>query len=164
MKHHPALEHLPHLVEWAQGILRCEFVLRSMSLKHRGLQRGGLWCSTDEVQFDPLDLLRERLGKMTMTTVTKVSAELLDAMRPTLRVAVQAWEAGADLRATLPRRTFYKFRAELLPHGIDLATILPRENANVIPLVRVLEAVPASIPDWAVGTPLLFEPRRRRAA
>lgn len=163
-KHQPALRDLPHVIEWAQGILRAELVLRSMSLKRLGLRRASAWCRTDEVPFDPLSLLRERLGNLTMTTVTKISAALLGELRPSLRVAVQAWEAGADLRASLSRATFYRYRAELLPHGIDLATVLPRENANVVPLVRVLEAVPASVPEWAEGTALLFEPRRRRVA
>jgi II/X family phage/plasmid replication protein len=164
IKHQPALQQLPHVVEWAQGILRTELVLRAMQLTRLGLRRASAWCSTDEVHFNPLDLLRERLGNMTMTTVSKVSAELLASLRPSERTAVVAWEAGADLRAFLTRATFYRMRAKLLPHGIDLATVLPKENANVVPLVRFLEAVPASIPEWAHGTPLLFEPRRRRAA
>jgi II/X family phage/plasmid replication protein len=60
-----------------------------------------------------------------------------------------------------PSTTFYRHRAELLPHGIDIATLVPREGvSNVVPLHRVLEAVPVSVPDWAIGTPLYFEPRR----
>lgn len=163
-KHQPALRDLPHVVEWAQGILRAELVLRSMQLKYLGLRRASVWCSTDGVPFDPLSLLRDRLGKLTMTTVSKLSSDLLSTLRPSERTALAAWEAGTDLRAVLARRTFYRMRSKLLPHGIDIATIMPRENSNVVPLVRVLEAVPAPIPDWAVGTPLLFEPRRRRAA
>jgi II/X family phage/plasmid replication protein len=55
---------------------------------------------------------------------------------------------------------FYKYRAELLPHGIDIATLMPKEVSNVVPLYRVLEAKPAQVPEWAIGTRLYFEPRR----
>lgn len=95
-----------------------------------------------------------------MTTTAHLSAEILDALRPSLRMAYQSWEAGADLRAILPHRTFYKYRSELLPHGIDIATLVPKEVSNVVPLFRVLEAVPVGVPDWAQGTALYFEPRR----
>jgi II/X family phage/plasmid replication protein len=49
----------------------------------------------------------------------------------------------------------------LLEHGVDIATVQPRENANVVKLYRVLEAVPMSIPDWARGTPLLYTPAKQ---
>ncbi|WP_423250374.1 phage/plasmid replication protein, II/X family, partial [Acinetobacter nosocomialis] len=52
-------------------------------------------------------LLRERLGAMTMTTTAQLSAEVLDGLRPALRLAYQTWESGSDLRAILPHRTFY---------------------------------------------------------
>jgi II/X family phage/plasmid replication protein len=160
-KFQPALRDLPHAVEWAQGILRAELVLRSMSLKRRGLDRGSAWCCTDGVNFDPMALLRDRLQGMTMTSRSALPAEVLDSLRPSERTAVVAWEAGADLRAIMSRPTFYRLRAKILPHGIDLATVLPKETSNVVPLVRVLEAVPAKVPSWAVGTPLYFEPRLR---
>lgn len=95
-----------------------------------------------------------------MTTTSRLSAEVLDSLKPSVRMAYQSWEAGCDLREVLPARTFYRHRATLLPHGVDIATLVPREVSNVVPLFKVLEAVPVSIPDWAEGTPLYFEPRR----
>lgn len=152
---------LPHARAWADRTLRAELTLRSLELKRLGLGMVTAWLPVDGVPFDVSRLLRERLGDMTMTTTNNLPAEVLDALRPALRMAVQSWESGADLRAMLPKATFYKFRAELLPHGIDIATLQPREAvSNVVPLHRVLEAKPVSVPDWAVGTPLYFEPRR----
>jgi II/X family phage/plasmid replication protein len=55
--------------------------------------------------------------------------------------------------------SFYRLRSKLLPFGVDVAFVQPKEVSNVIPLVRVLEAVPARVPDWAEGTALYFEPR-----
>lgn len=151
----------PHARAWADRTLRAELTLRSLELKRLGLSTVTAWLPVDGVPFDVPGLLRERLGAMTMTTTAHLSAEVLDTLRPALRMAVQSWESGADLRAILPKATFYKFRAELLPHGIDLATLQPREEvSNVVPLYRVLEARPVGVPDWAEGTPLYFEPRR----
>lgn len=152
---------LPHARAWADRTLRAELTLRSLELKRLGLGTVTAWLPVDGVPFDVLALLHERLGNMTMTTTTALSAEVLDTLRPALRLAVQSWESGADLRAMLPKATFYKFRAELLPHGIDIAMLQPREAvSNVVPLHRVLEAKPVGVPDWAVGTSLYFEPRR----
>lgn len=156
-----SISDLPHAKAWADRTLRAELTLRSMELKRIGLDTVTAWLPVDGVPFDVSALLHERLGDMTMTTKSHLSAEVLDTLRPSLRMALQSWESGADLREILPKATFYKFRAELLPHGIDIATLRPREGvSNVVPLHRVLEAKPVGVPDWAQGTALYFEPRR----
>lgn len=156
-----AILDLPSAREWADRTLRAELTMRSMELKRQGLAHVRDWFPVDGVPLPVTSqLLRDRLGNMTMTTTAHLSADVMESLRPALRVIVQAWEAGADLRATLPARTFYRHRKALLPHGIDIATLVPREVSNVVPLHRVLQAVPVSVPDWAVGTPLYFEPRR----
>jgi II/X family phage/plasmid replication protein len=161
-----AILSLPSAVEWADKTLRAELTLRSIELKRRGLSLVSDWFDVDGVSSAVTpELLRHALGAMTMTTISELDAEVLDTLRPALRAAVAAWEAGHDLRAMYSRSGFYKFRAELLPLGIDIATLMPKEVSNVVPLFRTLEAVPAPVPAWAVGTPLYFEPPRvlRRA-
>lgn len=156
-----AILSLPSAVEWAERTLRAELTLRSMELKRLGFDRVSSWFPVEGVPFPvTAELLRTHLGAMTMTTTAQLSADVLDGLRPALRMAYQSWEAGSDLRAILPHRTFYRYRAALLPHGVDIATLVPREVSNVVPLHRVLEAKPVSVPDWAIGTPLYFEPRR----
>ena len=50
----------------------------------------------------------------------------------------------------LSKPTFYKHRAQLLEHGIDINLVVEKmDRSNVVPLVRVLEAKPVQIPDWA---------------
>jgi II/X family phage/plasmid replication protein len=49
----------------------------------------------------------------------------------------------------LSRPTFYRYRTQLLKYGVDISTKSPKEKSNVIPLIRVLEAKPVGIPDWA---------------
>lgn len=160
-----AIANLPHATEWAQGILRAELVLRGMELRRLGLGFLSQWANDDGVPFEPVSLLRERLGAMTMTTTRTLPDEVLEALTSGQKTAYFAWMAGTDLRAVLPARSFYRLRSKLLPHGVDIATLQPTaDQANVVPLVRVLEAVPAPAPDWAHGTPLYYEPRFRRAA
>lgn len=152
---------LPAAVAWADRTLRAELTLRSMELKRQNLSRGSDWLALDGVPSAvTAQLLRDRFGGMTMTTTAHLPAEILDSLRPALRLAFQSWEAGADLRAILPARTFYRHRKALLPFGVDIATLVPREVSNVVPLFRTLEAVPVGVPDWAEGTALYFEPAR----
>jgi II/X family phage/plasmid replication protein len=152
---------LPHALAWADRALRAELVMRSMELRRLELDMVSSWIPVDGVDSAvTARLLHDRLGAMTMNTVSHLPASVLDTLKPTLRMAYQSWESGADLRSIVSRPTFYRYRAELLPHGVDIAALNPKEKSNVIPLVRVLEAVPAQVPDWAHGTHLYWEPRR----
>lgn len=162
IKAQPAIRELPHALEFADKSLRVELELKAMELKRIGLDTIAQWSTDDGVPCEAVTaaLLREELGNMTMTTTASLAPDVMQNLRPALRMAVQAWESGADLRQTLPHRTFYKYRKELLPFGIDIATLLPKDVSNVVPLHRVLEAKPVGVPDWAIGTPLYFEPRR----
>ena len=151
---------LPAAVAWADRTLRAELTLRSMELKRQQLSQGSDWMHHDGVPSAvTAQLLRDRFGGMTMTTTTRLDAETRDSLKPALRAALAAWEAGNDLRDIYPRPTFYRHRAALLPHGIDIATKLPTEAvSNVVPLFKSLEAVPVGVPEWAEGTALYFEP------
>ena len=156
-----ALDDLPHARAWADDVLRCELVLRGMELKRLGLGVSTAWLPLDGVPFDALAMLHDKLGAMTMTTTRTLPDDVLASLFPAQRSAYLAWLAGNDLRTIMPTRSFYRLRAKLLPHGVDVATLQPSEDrSNVVPLVRVLEAVPAGIPEWAIGTPLFWEPRR----
>lgn len=156
---------LPRAVEWAEKTLRAEVTFRSMELKERSLDTGANWFAVDGVPFGASpELLRKCLGGMTMTTTSVLSPEVLDSLHSSQRVAYLAWLAGNDLRSSMPHRSFYRLRSKLLPHGVDIATVMPKEVSNVVPLHRVLEARPVSAPDWAMGTALFFEPRPLRVA
>ena len=156
-----AILELPSAVEGADKTLRAELTLRSMELRRLCLGLVRDWSRTEGVPFASAELLREKLGDMTMTTTATLSADVLAALTSSQRLAYAAWLAGEDLRELLSNGSFYRLRSKLLPHGIDIATLLPKEGpSNVVPLHRVLEAVPACIPDWAHDTPLYFEPRR----
>jgi II/X family phage/plasmid replication protein len=152
---------LPAARAWADRTLRAELVLRSMELRRLGLDKVTAWSQVDGVDSAvTARLLLDRLGAMSMNTVSSLSSSVLDSLKPSVRMAYQSWESGVDLRGIVSRPTFYKYRASLLPHGIDIAVPNPKEKSNVVPLVRVLEAMPVGVPDWAQGTRLYWEPRR----
>jgi II/X family phage/plasmid replication protein len=152
---------LPHALAWADKTLRAELTLRSMELKRIGKSLVSDW-STDYHDFERVTgaLLRERFEGMTMTTTENLSSEIIQSFRPALRTAYLSWQSGVDLRQVLTRRSFYRYRKELLKHEVDIATVLPKDlPSNVVPLFRTLEAIPATVPAWAIGTSLYFEPR-----
>lgn len=156
----PALMNLPNVRAWADNVLRAELTIRGMELRRFQIDQGSSWKHEDGVPFDPLYMLRAKLQGMTMTTTRTLSEEVLATLTTSQRLAYSAWLSGEDLRGILSNGAFYNLRNKLLPHGVDVATLQLKEGTNVVPLVRVLEAKPASIPEWAHGTHLYYEPRR----
>lgn len=148
------------LIEYAQPALRSELTLRSMQLKDIDLQLAANWPRNAE---GITHLFNGYMKGLHMSDVRRIPAENLDSLTSGCRLAYQTWIEGHDMRQLLNRRTFYLYRSKLLPFGVDIATVNARENANVVPLVRVLEAVPMAIPEWAIETPLYFDPSRRMA-
>lgn len=146
------------LLEYAQPALRSELTLRSMQLKDTELQLAANWPRHAE---GITQIFEHYMKGLNMSDVRKLPAEILDTLPSGCRLAYQSWVEGHDLKTMLSRPTFYRYRSQLLKQGIDIATVQPRENANVVKLYRVLEAVPMSIPDWARGTPLLYTPAKQ---
>jgi II/X family phage/plasmid replication protein len=137
---------------WADSKLRGELTLRSMQLKDKGLNLASKW--TEET---PLDMLITYIEGLDMAEQFSLTPAVLEGLPGRLMAVYFLWQEGKDLRAMYPKATFYRYRSELLKHGIDVAIRQPSKPDNIIPLVRVLrpEAV-AQIPKWAVDTSLCF--------
>lgn len=154
------LPHRAELLAWADDKLRPEVTLHARQLREYGLDKVKHWTA-DKVR----DIFVAHLAKLSLSGHLTMTEEAIRSMPPGLQGALAMWKAGTDLRATLNRRTFYKYRKQLLDlAGVDIAVAPVNERANVVPLVRVIEAVPASIPEWAVGTSLYWQPPERRRA
>ena len=155
--HHvnPYIPVAPQLFEWAQNKLRIELRLRTVELKRLGLSSVCDWISTDPMEVQALYLAKIEMAEQQMTHI-----DIEEGLKPRQRAAYALWKTGADLKSVYPRNTFYRYRRELLEAiDVDIAT---RANvSNVVPLVRVLEARPAPVPDW--GTVAMFTPRPRFA-
>lgn len=151
------LQDADRLTELAQGHVRFEFTLRAMWLKREGLDLLHNW---GRVGATPEGIHARLMADLDFSEAAVIDSETLAGLSPRLQLAYDAWAAGKDLRAMLPARTFYRYRRQLLPHGVDLALIRPRKpESNVVPLRVVLTGTPAQVPGWAKGTPLYFEPR-----
>lgn len=160
-KGHSLPSTIPHrelLLGFADKKLRGELTLRQMHLKKLGLHEARLWTENTA-----MELLQDRIESLDMADQFSLAPECLDGLQPRLVLVYEAWKLGRDLRQLLPIRTFYRYRKELLPHGIDIGVRQPGTPENVIPLVRVLrpEAI-VPIPTWAIGTSLYFEPKKAR--
>lgn len=146
---------LSSLPDFANNKLRAELTLRTKELTKLGLNVGSAWFNIDE-----WELYKEYMGRVEMSEQKSIDDITLKLPRH-LGLTYLSWKEGYCLKTTLPKRTFYRHRKELLEFGIDIS--IPNnqeETTNVVPLNRVIEMRPCGIPDWAFGTDLLFEPRK----
>lgn len=155
---------LPHALSWADGILRAELTLRGQELERLGLRTVTGWLPHDGIPVDVSGMLSKHLGAMTMTTTRTIPEDVFNSLFPAQRTAYTSWLAGNDLRTMMTKPSFYRLRKKLLVHGIDISVCTPVELSNVVPMVRVLEALPVSVPDWAQDSALFFNPRLARVA
>ena len=135
---------LPEMREYARKALRIEGVTRQLELKRRELHIAANW-DIDTAE----ELLLEYISKLEMSEVYMLSDDVLNTLPPRLRLTYQAWLNGDDLKHILPNGTYYRSKSGLQKYGIDISTKPPKDNNNVIPLIRVLEAKPVGIPSWA---------------
>ncbi|EMW1937363.1 hypothetical protein ABG138_004861, partial [Salmonella bongori] len=150
---HAAFLQLPALVDYANRGLRCEVVLRSLELNHRGLSSGSAW---DDLL--PLQIVNDFIGRINMADITAITSEETENLPASLKAVYELWKMGHDIRAMYPRRTFYRYRKGLMDSlGIDIATVQYKQTDNIVPFVRIIEAKPMGIPDWAFGTDLYFD-------
>lgn len=71
-------------------------------------------------------------------------------MPATLKSTYMLWADGYDLRDILPKTTYYRQRKQLMQYGINIDIPTNKtDNSNVVPMFRILEAIPATIPNWA---------------
>lgn len=155
LKAHKLPHEIPHhadLTAYAQGLVRFEFTVRSMELKRRHLDVLQNWSKTG---VTPDSLHADLMAQLNISEATMIDADQLAELPPRLQLVYDAWKSGKDLRAILPRPTFYRHRAALLAFGIDLALVQPSRQDNVIPLRVTLVGKPSTVPTWAIGTELL---------
>jgi II/X family phage/plasmid replication protein len=149
------------LPAYAQGLLRAEVRMLSLQLVAEGLEHVACWNDNTASE-----LHARLLAGLQIAEASMLDAHVLEGLTGRLQLAYTSWREGHDLRAILPRNTFYRYRTELLKHGIDIGIKQERTSpdlSNVVPLRTVLHAYPVGVPDWARGTALYFEPRAKVA-
>ena len=134
------------MLAYADRALRIELVLRSNQLREWHLHEVAHW-NADTGKMLLLGLIKG----LEMSSNIRLTDDKLKNLKPSVKMAYFAWLGGQDLKLELKRPTYYRYKAQLKELGIDIG--IPRDieqkDANVIPLMRVLEAQPVGIPDWA---------------
>lgn len=146
-KTHPLPDYLQNLglEDFIQGKLRAELRIFSKELEKLGITHG-YHLNPDLIN----QIFNTYLGKIDMTTQATLVDETLEKLPSRLRGTYQLWRQGSDLRQLLEVRTFYRHRRALLEYGVDIsATHLAPEHNNVVPLMRIIEAIPVENPSWA---------------
>lgn len=162
---HPLPKDMPHyeyedLLKFADNLLRVEATYRSKWLKERGLEWVSAWGYNTAS-----DLLREKVQAVNLPEnlpISNTASEEIEGLPSRLRAVYKLWLQGEDLRSMYPKPTYYRYRSQLLKHGIDL-NCPPREKpeeSNIVPMWRYLVAEPVGIPEWAIGTSLYFDPSK----
>lgn len=136
----------PQMLEYADKSLRLELVLCSKFLRTTLLNDPCHWHEKTAKM-----LLLEYVKKLEMSNNFMLNDDVLNTLPPRLKTAYFTWLSGQDLRTMFSKPTYYRYRKELKEYGIDIALLRDKEHQenNVIPLIKVLEAEPVGIPDWA---------------
>lgn len=152
--HLPAAIATPEMLAYADDSLRMEVQANSRELKRIGKDQVCNWQLGD-----PDELYSAYVARINFAGNMRMSMQAINALPLELQRTYKLWQAGEDLRSLVSRKTFYRHRQQLLAlAGVDIVSRRPA--SNVVPLVRIIEARPKGIPDFALGTALYFEPRK----
>jgi II/X family phage/plasmid replication protein len=138
---------IPELIEYAEKSLRFEIKILSTQLKDWYLHLGCNWDADTATML----INDQFISKLQLSANMPIENEVIESLPKNLRLTYTAWVNGEDLRQVLSRPTFYRYRTRLLEYGIDISIVkdIEKEQSNVVPMIRYLEAVPMGIPDWA---------------
>lgn len=136
---------------WADNKLRIELRLLSKQLLELDILKVKDLC-VDKVPC----VFNEYLRKVEMSEQIALSDELMIGLPNKLKSTYTLWLEGHDLRDMLSKSAYYRHRADLKEFGINI-DLRPEstKKTNVVPLIRVLEAKPASIPTFAFDRNLI---------
>lgn len=134
------------VLDWSTGKLRFETVWRREELARRGLR---------EVRFMDecamAELFSGFLAGCGLDMKSGLDVSQVRELPPAWRGIYHQWLAGVDLPQIMSRSTWYRWRKRFQGLGLDLAAD-PPHGADVVPLVRTLEAVPATVPAWLASS------------
>jgi II/X family phage/plasmid replication protein len=142
---------LPHdlkgvgIEDWVDNKLRVELRLLSKELIKIGI------VNVKDLNVDKVtELFAGYLGRIEMSEQIALTDEIMMNMPNKLRSTYTLWIEGHDLRGMMSKATYYRHCLELKELGINI-DLRPEstKKSNVVPLIRVLEAKPASIPIFA---------------
>lgn len=128
------------------GILRFEVSLKSRELADRNLNRVVCWSKVEAGERME-NVIFGKFAEVLHRQQACESLELSD-IPGKFRMVAQAYLDGRDPYSTMvfAERTKRRWRAALLPYGLDIA--IPLNVVKVQTRIRTLDLVPLSRPDW----------------
>lgn len=157
-KKHRLPEDIPErdaLIDYARGTVRAELRLLSMELKKLGLHKGEAWATRDSTE-----VWRAYMERVELSGNVRLHTSVVEKLPRRLRSTYALWSQGLVLcpgrgkKGVLSQSVYYEHRKALREYGVDISK--PKVSAGeVLPMIRVIEARPKSIPSWAFNTPLL---------
>jgi II/X family phage/plasmid replication protein len=96
-----------------------------------------------------------------------IDSDVIESIPTRYKLIYKSWNDGHDLRKIMTRQKIYRHHSDLLVYGVDIAIKQDRHEAdtsNVVPIRVVLVGQPVTVPDWALNTPLYFQPSYAAAA
>ena len=136
----------PEMLDYADKALRIELTLKSNQLREWLLHDGSIWTPETAKM-----LLLELMKGLEMSNNMRLTDDIVKSLPSGMAMAYLSWWHGSDLKQILSKNTFYRYRRKLKEYDIDIGIMrdVQEDTNNVIPLIRVLEAAPVGIPDWA---------------
>lgn len=160
---HPPAYNLPYrdrVIAYADKMLRIELRLFGRALKPAGISKSHRWM----VKGFPEQQFQEYVSKLKLNDQMPVSSTIIQNLPGSAAMAYNLWLRGDDIRQILTKRTLYSYRRLLLAHGIDLLMPPYSQNVERLQLSATLEEGPQAPPEWAIDTPIYFNPRFKSPA
>ena len=145
------------ITAWCENKLRFEIELKGKELKEHDIA-----LARDLPTIRVSQLFREYVGRIEMSEqVAMCTEDQLDLPKP-LQTTYALWKARVDVRPIYSRAKFYRHRKEIKDLcGVDISLDVDDSLvSNVVPLIRVLEATPAEVPQWAIEENLVHPSAR----
>jgi len=137
---------------WADSKLRAEIRLFKKELNNIGIIK----ASDLTVNRVPM-IFSEYLARVDMSNQIKLSDEIELAMPKRLVSTYTLWKEGHHLLNMMSPSTFKRHRKELKDdYGINI-DLHPDsiQKTNVVPMIKLLEAKPSDVPEWACSKGLV---------
>jgi hypothetical protein len=155
LKDHPPERFFDELRAFCESQIRIELTLRTLELKPRG-------TLTEDVIWEYWRRVVIGVPKLSVTKIAEVDGAILTSDMPVgAKQALLLWITGTDVRFTLQRRTFYKYRGLIrAAFGIDIASPRDDQAPQLEPLgydVEFLKEHEVKAPPEGLQ-PLLFRP------
>ncbi|BBB26243.1 phage/plasmid replication protein, II/X family [Amphritea japonica] len=147
----PEGDRFTKLKDWVQNKLRLELTLRQLELRKLGIVK-----AKDLRPERVKEIYNEYIGRLEMGEKVILNDEESLAIPRSARCTYLMWKQGMVPFDMLPKPTFYRHRKQLLEHGVDISNPPPvAASSNVVPMLKVLEAKPVEIPQWAYDQRLI---------